>query len=659
MKPIVLGGLLLSLSFGAVQAITGFRHQEAPRLLNYYLRSDIVGKEAILAQWDMLVFPYPLLDTALPTIQAIRALNPDQIMLAYIDPVLISDNPSDVPGSLQHDFVEGIDPLWMAYSTTGEVISFWEHSLHVNTTEVCPVIGGERYRDYFNRFIRERFYPLIENGTIDGVFFDEMSSGGYLWWGPLFPGDFDYDLDSFADHPDSIQAWLTRSFRMFADSTGLTLPPGGVVLGNNSKPHHRNLNGKLYEAFPGGFEGYLEGTLNDIDMWNSLQMDENILSTNGVFDDENDLAQFRFRYAASLLTDNYFSYDYTTLDHHQLRWYELFDTNLGLPLGPRYTIGETPAMVSTFEGAIGPYIADSYMADFELTDEPGLVIEGEQSLLVDVYSADPWPALIEILIPGGYEGLQTYTISLRYRILESELEESLLFFRYWTPSSGQYSGQSQQMRVVQGSSGMFRAKFQLGDFNNYKVWLKCRGDVTMVVDSVSVVAGEGGLWARDYQRGAVVCNDSGETRTLPHVSGWSLIDGDGQYESHPGWLVGNSIDLPNSDGVVFLNSGTSVAEDPVAAPPADLAMRGPWPNPGNPTFSLVLSAPSEMPVVVSIHDLRGRSIAELWRGPVQLDGQNLRFVAGQGAMPDLASGVYLIRAEGGGTSIARKWVLLR
>ncbi len=654
--------LLLSLAAGSAYGITGFRHPDAPRLFNYYLRSDIEGKEDVLAKWDMLVVPYKLLDDALPAIQSIRALNPDQVLLAYIDPVLISDNPSDVPGTLQYDFHAGIDSLWMAYSTLGEVITFWDHTLHVNITEVCPVIEGERYRDYFNRFIRERFFPFIEDGTIDGLFFDEMSNAGFTWWGPLFPGDFDYDLDGFADEPDSILNWLTNSFRMISDSTGLTLPQGGLVLGNNCKPHFGSLNGKLYESFPSDFTGHLEGTLNDMDIWSSLEMDENVTSVNGLFPNEDDLGQFRYRYTASLLTDNYFSYDYTTLDHYQLRWYELFETTLGQPLGPRYTIGESPTALSLFEGELGPWVAESGMSDLSLTSEPALVIQGEESLVADVFSAHEWPTLFEMFNSSGWGQVgspRTYSVSFRYRILESEHESAALFLRYYTPQGSQYSGQTARAHIGVGSSGMYRAKFTLAGLDDYQIWLQCEGDMTAVIDSLAVVEGDGGLWARDYERGVVFCNDSGWPLTLPFDGHYELVNADGQYLAYSDWLVGGDIEIPNHDGVLFRYSGTAIGEEPASAAANSLSLRGPWPNPGNPIFHLGLDGEKGLPAVVSLHDIRGRRIAELWRGTLGPASQNLRFSAGEAPLPDLTSGVYLIRATAGDVALLRKWVLLR
>ena len=654
-------------------AIASYRHPEAPRTVNYYLRRDIAGKEEILSQWDLLILSYILLDEQPEAIATIRALNPDQITLVYIDPVLIPQDPSDVEGWLDHDLVDGIHPLWLAYTDADHIISFWDNAYHVNITEVCPVEEDKPYRDYFIQFLQERFKPYIEAGVIDGIFLDEMSNGGYLWWQyALPPGEyFDYNMDDDPDADADIEAWLTASMRMFADDLAASVPPGGLLLGNNCKPRHGSLHGKFYESFPATWEGILEGSLHDLDIWNSLTMGESVLSVNGVVPPWDDpytdpvefIRAFRFRLTASLLSDNYFSLDYTTEDHYQLTYYDLFDFNLGLPLGQRYTIGESPVATALFEGEIESTVTTAWMADLTLVDEPALVIQGEESLLMDVFHEDPWPALCEINLPEGYQGAQSYVFSFRYKTLATEHEESRLFIKAYTQSGGSgASVESSKAKITGGCQGLYRVALPLEDWDDYRVYLRSKGKVTVVVDSLTVVDGEGGLWARDYEQGLVVCVDTeAEPFTLPYDDTWELVDGDGQHEAYPEWLSGQGITFPDStlDGLVFRYTGTGVAGDPSAPAPAAIALSEPWPNPGNPAFSVRIRSAGEEPATLTLHDIAGRRVATLWRGTVPGEGLTLSFRSGEPPLAELPSGVYLIRAAGGSESAVRKWVLLR
>ncbi len=669
----VLAGSLLGGQAGGAAA--GFLHPEAPRLLNYYLRTDIAGKEVFLANWDLVVLPYQLIDWEPQSLALMRQTNPDLRILAYIDPVLITDSlgPDDLPGTLRYDFTTGVDPAWLAYTETGAVISFWEHAEHVNITPVCPVVGDRQFRDYFVDFVSERFGPLIEAGVIHGVFLDEMSSGGYLWWDPLFAGSFDYNNNQLADLYEAgigsagIQAWLADSQRMIADSLRAALPPGAVVMGNNSRPRFDALHGKLYEAFPGGRgEGYFDGTLMDLDIWNSLEQGDNVTSINAVYPYEElegsptDMPPFRFRFAGSLLADNYFSYDFTTFDHYQVTWYDLFNYELGLPLGPRFTLGETPLFVDTFEGVVGPYVAPfAPHTAVSITSEPGLVLQGDSSLLATTNSVDPFPTLFYLQPAGGFQPDTSYVISFRYRALDVALGETQLFFKKSPADTGDGAPPTTTtlVRPEAGAEGLYRAKVYLGSQSNYSVRLMTKGVVSIVIDSLSVVFGDGGLLAREYENGLVVCNASEVGQVLAHDPQWLLLGGDEQAQDFAPWLGGNGIVVPNEDGVIFARSGTGSELPPPS--PARFGLSDPWPNPGNPSFDVRVWAEEGRALSLSLHDVQGRRLVQLWTGRPGPAGRVLSFSPGAGGLPELASGIYLLRISDGEAADQRRWVLLR
>jgi hypothetical protein len=670
--------LLLAASLLGSQAggaAAGFLHPEAPRLLNYYLRTDIPGKEVFLASFDLVVLPYQLIDWEPLSLALMRQANPDLRILAYIDPMLITDSlgPDDLPGTLRYDFVTGVDPAWLAYDENGDVISFWEHAEHVNVTPVCPEVGGERFRDYFVDFVNARFVPLIEAGVIHGIFLDEMSSGGYLWWDPLFAGTFDYNNNGLADRYEAgigdagVQAWLAESMRMIADSLRAALPPGAVVMGNNSKPRFDALHGKLYEAFPGSpGEGYFDGTLMDLDIWNSLEMGDNVTAVNGLYPYEElegsptDMPPFRFRFTGSLLSDNYFSYDFETFDHYQVVWYDLFDHELGLPLGQRFTVNESPLFVDTFEGSVGPYVAPfAPHTAVSITSEPGLVLQGSSSLLAVTNSTDPFPTLFYVQPPGGFQPDTTYVLSFRYRALEVALGETQLFFKKSPADTGEGAPPTSttMLRPEAGAEGLYRAKIRLGSQASYSVRLVTKGLVSIVIDSLSVVYGDGGLLAREYENGLVVCNASEVGQTLAHDPEWLLLPGDEQAQDFAPWLNGNAIVLPNEDGVIFARNGTASELPPPS--PARLGLSEPWPNPGNPSFSVRVWAEAGRALALSLHDVQGRRLAELWSGRPGPAGRVLAFSPGAGGLPALASGIYLLRISDGEQADQRRWVLLR
>ncbi|MBM4118845.1 T9SS type A sorting domain-containing protein [bacterium] len=525
-------------------------HSRAPRLLNYYLRDDFVGNEEALARWDLVVLAYRHVDTAQESLLRLRDLNPAIRILAYIDPMCISAAPAGQPGNLHHDFQTGIDSLWIARTSDGDSISYWPDTVHVNVTTQCPRVNGERYRDYFVRFIEERLGPYVQDGSIDGIFLDEMSAGGYLWWDPLFPGCFDYDGNQACDEPDSLAVWLADAVDYFADATAAALPAGALAMANNCITLQPTLNGNLYECFPATWEGGLFGTLGALDMWASAGSQPAVVAVNGVPEDSTSLREFRYRFTGSLLADCYFNYDYGSHDHHQVDWFELYDYDLGLPLGPRYAIGETPLYVADFEGGLDPRVIPvPGMSTHTITEDPALVIAGQRSLVALATGEDSWPALCELLVPGGYLGGQWYTVSFRFRTLACAPRGSKLVLK--AQRSGCSTAESISVPIAPGGGGSFRASLQLAACSGYRVYLRSEGSSALVLDSLSVVQGRGGLLARDYERGLVLTNDSGQVRTLPYNPSWELLDADGQWEDYSAWLYGQRIHVRHKDGLVL------------------------------------------------------------------------------------------------------------
>ncbi len=649
--------MLILLGLLSTPAQAGFPHPDAPRTLNYYLRTNLAFNESTLAQWDVLIVPHQVIDESATSLQLIRDLNPDQIILAYIDPFQIPANPLEQPGNIQYDFVNGVEDAWLARNTDGEIIEIWENSIHVNFTSVCPEVGGLTYREYFVDFVTERLMPLIDADIIDGVFLDEMSNGGYLWWDdqPSFQGDYDYDGDGLADDPADLESWMTEGVLFFSDNVGAAVPENGYLMGNNCKPYQPGVTGKLYEAFPGAWEGYVAGTLMDLDVWNSLEPEANINSINAVYLLTHDLKAMRYRLAASLLSDNYFSFDASTFDHYQLTWYNLFDTPLGQPAGERYTIGETPLFSAEFEDGIDIEIEPfSPHSTVEITTEPGLVIQGDASLLMETFVSENWPTHFYLTPSSGWIPGEKYLISFRYRILDAQYDEASVFFK-----SSPGNATSTTLRAVSSAEGLYRGAITLGEDPAETVRLITHGPTSMVIDSLTVVLGNGGLWARNYENGAVICNTSGEDVVLPFNQDWELVDADWQHRDHPSWPGGGSIVVPYEDGLVFTLTNHPTEGPELMPQPDQVALGAPWPNPFNPSFSVRLAGTAGANAFLSLHDVRGRNLGTLWSGVLGAAGERLDFDLDRDLGESLPSGVYLLRAGTVEQQVHRKLILLR
>ncbi len=88
-------------------------------------------------------------------------------------------------------------------------------------------------------------------------------------------------------------------------------------------------------------------------------------------------------------------------------------------------------------------------------------------------------------------------------------------------------------------------------------------------------------------------------------------------------------------------------------------LHGAWPNPFNPHTTISFTLAEEGPVCVTVHDIAGRLITELFDGEIER-GEHVTIWHGRNqAEQDVASGLYFVRMQAEGFSATKKLVLLR
>jgi hypothetical protein len=111
------------------------------------------------------------------------------------------------------------------------------------------------------------------------------------------------------------------------------------------------------------------------------------------------------------------------------------------------------------------------------------------------------------------------------------------------------------------------------------------------------------------------------------------------------------VELP----LTVLDIGDVTASPPVAAPVAQLRA---FPNPFNPRTILEIDAATDGPASLDVVDLRGRVVAELWRGTLPVGRWQLPWDARVNGGPALASGSYLVRLMGADGLLATQQITL-
>jgi len=183
------------------------------------------------------------------------------------------------------------------------------------------------------------------------------------------------------------------------------------------------------------------------------------------------------------------------------------------------------------------------------------------------------------------------------------------------------------------------------------------------------------MWS-DLMRNEVAAGRPAVYATMIHamvLDGWREIDGVVQLHLNYGWN-GDANGWYTLDGVeTSLNPDTEKAvlgiepdfttalepEGPAPAAAAPASLGAPWPNPANPSVSVRLALVEPAAVDAAVWDLRGRRTARLHAGPLAAGAHVLRWDGRTDAGRPAPDGVYLLRVDGAGPPLVRRFSLAR
>lgn len=283
------------------------------RTANYYLLSGSALESqstiATLASYDLIVIPSEAQSYNAAFFPAVRKLNPDILILAYVPTV--SWNNAFWSDPLHVNMKKGISDSWWLRDANGNKVSIWQN------TNALDLNSG--WTDYLASFVQT---DVMATGFWDGIFYDEVQ-----------------------DRAD----WKDGYAHLFS-TTRSKLGSGAIIITNGSSdsafaPY---VNGRMFETFP--------STGNGTAAWSGSQRDYLSLASKVGHDavlvvnvnTENTGAQtnyqkMRFGLTTTLLGDGYFSFDFGDQNHAQLWRYDEEDVALGSPKGA----AETDASVWT------------------------------------------------------------------------------------------------------------------------------------------------------------------------------------------------------------------------------------------------------------------------------------------------------------------------
>jgi Hypothetical glycosyl hydrolase family 15 len=156
-----------------------------PRTATYYLDQDSLPPAATLARYDLVVINHEWPHRVPPGyFVQLRTANPRLRLLAYVDLV---DSMSRL-GTVQHwpnsyalwqfrtPSSSRFPGAWLAHTAAGVPVHEYLDSVMTNLTDVCPLVGGQRFADYAAHWAAGRVWSA---GIWDGIFLDVW--GDTVW----------------------------------------------------------------------------------------------------------------------------------------------------------------------------------------------------------------------------------------------------------------------------------------------------------------------------------------------------------------------------------------------------------------------------------------------------------------------------------------------
>ena len=315
-----------------------------PRLANVYF-PHLAGEDLeALARYDVLVLPARGEELTPDELASLRELNPSIILLAHMPIGYHGDWGSP---SIFSDVVDAAhENNWWLRDRLGQRVRLGCGDYVLNLTTWCPPDeDGRIFGSWMAKHIADRLAP---GGLWDGVFLDYCMDdiawvGGSVTWG--LDADNNAQEDDPGDLNDSWRAgteMLVTQLREYVGADYLIVTNGNNTLyeacDGGTREDFPNMHGEWYENITASGYGYAA-------MQSQYRKPTvNIINTiwHGAADETADMpdpgAEQKLRYTLAttlVYGDGYYSFDGGRgLPHHcQTWWHELYEMDLGTPLG--------------------------------------------------------------------------------------------------------------------------------------------------------------------------------------------------------------------------------------------------------------------------------------------------------------------------------------
>ncbi|MGD8395504.1 MAG: putative glycoside hydrolase [Candidatus Eiseniibacteriota bacterium] len=514
-----------------------------------------------LAPFDVVQIPWWNVDaTHGAVIDSVRMLHPDAVIMAYVNAMGLSVPSAGDPGHIVNLFMPQVEDAWYARTDRGEIITFeqWPGMEMMNLTSKCPVIGGRTWGNLLADFAAR---DILGTGKFDGIHWDYFISE-IAWLNDYIDGSMDMDLDGVADDPDSLNAWWQAGLQSMLEDFRAQAGYEVLVDGNGDAAFYPHQNGRFFEAFPR--HGWSEN-LTQADRFRQQGLAPTLLlfATRGEIDDYRTV---RYGLCSALLVGGVYWHEPPAAPFINNTIYDEYQVELGRPLGERQEIGYDEVASYDLEGGLPAGLEACGYGRTWITEDPAWVIDGARSLVgAEAEPPRNWntfactdPAVLE-LPPGA-----TFTLELDYRIIEA-LPSA--YFYVGVGGDGVPTSGIHDIMPSAGAEGHVRDTFTLGSASGYYLYFGVKDGGTIVLDTIRLTTGQGGVFRRDFEHGLALVNPGDVPLTVDLGADYYRIQGFQDPAVNNGELT-SMVTLPPEDGLILLDepggppSGVDPPEEP-------------------------------------------------------------------------------------------------
>jgi hypothetical protein len=267
------------------------------------------------------------------TVQAIKAKNPNEVVVLYQDINELKTSPAAVWDTLLSQL--NSNHWWLYSSGTGGslvVSDFGGGNYETNTTAVYPAnSSNQRYIDWRASWNVTNFYT--PNPSIDGFYTDNV------FWSPRVNGDWQQNGTTDSDSSPTVQQWYRQGFAQYINNLKAAMP-GKYQTGNIADwggtssvitEYNQLLQGGVMEGMIG--ESWSYETRGFSQMMAAYQKMMNAIAAPQlvIFAQDGSLTDYQgMRYGlASCLLGNAYYYFSNGGGYSGVNWFDEFNANLG------------------------------------------------------------------------------------------------------------------------------------------------------------------------------------------------------------------------------------------------------------------------------------------------------------------------------------------